>query len=100
MSVDTSHVVGGRHTAARKLDEVELLTLLWPGDVRGDEWVHECLEVGSPPLRKCVSNLPLIVDALACELRADWCKALVQPGLEAFDLVIFGAEVVAWSRKR
>jgi hypothetical protein len=46
-----------------------------------------------------VANLPLIVDAFACELRADWCEALVQPGLEAFDLVVFGAEVIAWSRE-
>jgi hypothetical protein len=64
--------------------------------MRGDERVHESLEVGSPPLRKSVADLPFVVDALACELRANWRKALVQPRLEAFDLVVLGAEVVAW----
>jgi hypothetical protein len=68
--------------------------------MRRDEGIHECLEVGSPPLRKRVADLPLVVDALACELRADWRKALVQPCLEAFDLVVLGAEVIAWSVRR
>jgi hypothetical protein len=83
------------HTAARKLDEVELLTLLGPGDVGWDEGVHESLEVGTPPLRQCISNHPLIIDALSRKLCADWRKALVQPGLEALNLVVLGAEVVA-----
>jgi hypothetical protein len=65
--------------------------------MRGDEGIHESLEVGSPPLRKRIADLPLVVDALACELRADWRKALIQPRLEAFDLVVLGAEVIAWS---
>jgi hypothetical protein len=65
--------------------------------MRGDEGVHECLEVGSPPLGKSVADLPLVVDTLACELRADRREALVQPRLEAFDLVVLGAEVIAWS---
>jgi hypothetical protein len=86
-----------QHTATGKLDEVELLALLGPGDMRRDERVHEGLEIGSPPLRQCVANLPLVVNALACELRANWCEALVQPRLEAFDLVVFGAEVIARS---
>jgi hypothetical protein len=68
--------------------------------MRRDERVHECLEVGAPPLRECVADLPLVIDALACELRADGCKAFIQPRLEAFDLVIFCAEVVAWSTTR
>jgi hypothetical protein len=88
---------GNQHTATGKLDEVELLALLGPGDMRRDERVHEGLEIGSPPLRQCVANLPLVVNALACKLRANWCKALVQPRLEAFDLVVFGAEVIARS---
>jgi hypothetical protein len=65
--------------------------------MRGDEGVHKCLEVGPPPLCQCVADLPFIVDTLACKLRADWCKALVQPRFEALDLVVFGAEVVARS---
>lgn len=81
-------------TAARKLDEVELLALLRPGDMGRDERVHERLEVGAPPLCQCVANHPLVIDTLSCELRANWCKALVQPGLEALDLVVFGAKVV------
>jgi hypothetical protein len=48
-------------------------------------------------LRKRVTDLPFIIDALACELRANWCQALVQPCLETFDLVVFGAQVVTWS---
>jgi hypothetical protein len=63
--------------------------------MRGDEGVHEGLEVRPPPLRKCVANLPFVGDALASELRADGCKALVQPILEALNLVVLGAEVVA-----
>lgn len=85
----------GTHTAARKLDKVELFTLLWPCDMGGDEGVHEGLEVGSPPLRKRVADLPLVIDALARELCSDWRKALVQPRLEAFDLIVLGAEIVA-----
>jgi hypothetical protein len=74
-------MLGGRgRTAARQLDKVELLALFWSRDVRGDEGVHERLKVGAPPLCQCV---------------ADGCEALVQAGLEAFDLVVFCAEVVA-----
>lgn len=68
-----------KRTAAGKLDEIELLALLRPRDVRRDKWVHEGLEIGSPPLRQCVADLPFIVDAFACELGADWREALVQP---------------------
>jgi hypothetical protein len=92
-------VVNARRTAARELDEVELLALLRPSDVRGDERVHECLEVRSPPLRERVADLPLIVDTLACELCANWCKTLIEPSLKALDLVVFSAQVVAWSRR-
>jgi hypothetical protein len=85
--------VGGC-TAARELDEVELLTLLRPGDMRRTEGVHEGLEVGPPPLRQCVADQPLVVDALARKLCADGREALVQSRLEAFDLVVFRAEIV------
>lgn len=84
-----------QHTATWKLDKVELLAFLWPGDVRRDKRVHEGLEVGAPPLRQGIAHHPLIVYALSCKLRADWCKALVQSGLETLNLVVFGAEVVA-----
>jgi hypothetical protein len=42
-------------------------------------------------LRKRIANAPLVVDALAGKLGANRRKALVQPGLEALDLVVFGA---------
>jgi hypothetical protein len=96
-SANASSIVLGQRTATRKLNKVELLALLRPCDVRGDERVHECFKVWSPPLRKRVTDLPFIIDALACELRANWCQALVQPCLETFDLVVFGAQVVTWS---
>lgn len=85
----------GQHTAAWKLYKVKLLALLWPCNVRGDEGVHKCLKVWPPPLRKCVADLPLIIDTLARELCADWCEALVQPRLEPLNLVVLCTEVVA-----
>jgi hypothetical protein len=51
------------HTAPGQLDKVQFLALLWTRYMRGDEWVHEGLEVGPPPLRKSIANLPLVVDA-------------------------------------
>jgi hypothetical protein len=65
--------------------------------MRRDKRIHERLEVGPPPLRKRIANAPLIIHALARELRADRRKALVQPRLEALDLIILGLEVVARS---
>ena len=65
--------------------------------MRWDEGVHERLEVGPPPLRKRIANAPLVIDALARELRADGRQALVQPRLEALNLVVFGLQVVARS---
>jgi hypothetical protein len=86
---------GSRRTATWKLYEVELLTLLRARDVCRDKWVHERLEVGPPPLRQCVTDLPLVVDAFACELGADGRETLVEPRLEALDLVVFCTEIVA-----
>lgn len=63
--------------------------------MRGDERIHEGLEVGAPPLRQSVAHLPLVVDAFACELRADGCEALVQARFEALNFVVFRTEVVA-----
>jgi hypothetical protein len=63
----------------------------------GDEGIHEGLEVGSPPLSKCIANLPLIVYTLARELGPHWRKALVQPRLESLDFVVLGAEIVTRS---
>jgi hypothetical protein len=65
--------------------------------MRGYEWIHESLEVGAPPLRKGVADLPLVVDAFACELGTDRSEPFVQPGFEALDFVVLGAEVIAGS---
>lgn len=78
---------GEERTTPGQLDKVQLLALLWPRDVRRNEGVHERLEVGAPPLRESIADLPLIVDALACKLRTDRRKALVQPRFETFDLL-------------
>ena len=63
--------------------------------MRRDEWVHESLEIGTPPLRERVANLPLIVDAFAGELRAYGRKAFVQPRFEALDLLDIGSQIVS-----
>ena len=92
------HVLGhGEDFGVGQVDQVELLALLGPGDVRGQERVHEGLEVGPPPLRQAVAHLPLVVDGVARELVADGREALIEARLEARDLVVGGAEVVAWS---
>lgn len=67
--------------------------------MRRDERIHEGFEVWAPPLRKSVTDLPLVVYALACELCADGCKALVQPSLKAFDLVVLGAQIITRADK-
>ena len=82
-------------TLSRKLDEIQLLTLLRPRDMRWDEWVHEGLEIRPPPLRQRITNLPLLIDALATKLCAYRRQSLIQPHLEAFDLVILRLQVVA-----
>lgn len=62
-----------------------------------EKGVHECLEVRPPPLRKCITNLPLIVDAFAGKLISYRCQTFVEAKLEPFDLIVFALEVVAWS---
>lgn len=63
--------------------------------MRRDEWIHESLEVGSPPLRKRVTDFPLIIHTLTRELAADGSKALVQAGFETFKLAFVVVKVVA-----
>ena len=63
------------------------------------EWIHERFEIGPPPLSERVCNLPLIIDTLARELGPRRRQALVETRFEAFDLVIIGLEVIAWSNK-
>lgn len=64
-------IVIGELTLPGQLDEVQLLAFLGPGDMSGDERIHESLEIRAPPLGKGISDLPLLIDALAGELRAD-----------------------------
>jgi len=68
--------------------------------MRWKKWVHERLEIRSPPLCKGIAYLPFVVYALARELVADWCQTFVQAELEALDLVVFSLEVVARSGER
>lgn len=59
------------------------------------ERVHEGLEIGAPPLRKSVADLPGFVDTFAGELGADGGETLVQTLLESVDLFVLEVEVVA-----
>jgi len=59
-------------TASWQLDEIQLLTLFWTSAMGWNEWVHERLEIGPPPLSQRVTNNPLIIDAFARKLRSDW----------------------------
>jgi hypothetical protein len=56
--------------------------------MRRDEGIHKRLEIRAPPLRKRIADLPLIINALTRELRAHRSKPLIQPRLEALNLVI------------
>lgn len=62
--------------------------------MRGDEGVHERLEVGAPPLRQAVADLPA-AGLLALAQLSDGRQPLVQARLEALDLVVLGSQVVA-----
>lgn len=82
-----------------QLDEIQFLALLGPRDMAGQEGVHESLEIGAPPLREGVANLPVLVDAFAGELRADGGQSLIQPFLEPVQLLVVVVQVVAWSEE-
>ena len=79
------------------MNQIQLLTLLRPRDVRGQERVHERLEVRPPPLRQRIAHLPLVVDGLAAELGPDGREAFVETRLESGDLFVLRKEVIAWS---
>lgn len=80
-------------TGLWELDEVELLALLGAGDVGRDEGVHEGLEVRPPPLGKTVADMP-VRRVLAVAQAADRGQALVQPGLEALNLLVSVLQIV------
>ena len=77
-----------RLTLLGQLDEIQLLALLWPRHMPRQKGVHERLEIRPPPLRKRITDLPILVDTLARELRSDRCKTLIQPLLESIDLLV------------
>lgn len=83
-----------KRTALGQLDKVKLLAFLWPSHMRRDKGVHEGLKVGPPPLGQAIANLP-VSRLLTLADAADGGEALVEAGLEPFDLVVLGAEVVA-----
>lgn len=85
----------GQHTLLGQLDEIQFLALLWTRHMSRQERVHERLKVGAPPLCQSVADVPILVDALAAELRAHRREALVQAGLESGNFVVILAEVVA-----
>ncbi len=58
--------------------------------------VHERFEVGPPPLRKSVANLPFIIHAVAGELVTGRCESFVEALLKAGDLIVGCLEVVPW----
>ena len=55
--------------------------------MRWDEWVHESLKVGSPPLSQSLADLPLAFVTVVGELVARRSQSLVQAYLEALNLV-------------
>ena len=84
-------------TASGQLDKIELLALLWPGNVRRDERIHERFEIRPPPLCKCIRNLPFVIDTLARKLCADRRQSFIQPRLEALDFFVARMKVVSGS---
>ena len=65
--------------------------------MRRVEWIHERLEVGSPPLRDRVCNLPLIIDTFTRELSPRRRQALIEARFETFNLIFIGVQVIPWS---
>src|SRR5690349_3321100 len=86
---------GENLTGLGKLDEVQLLALFRASDVSRDKRIHEGLGVGAPPLGEAVTNLP-VARLLALTDAAHGREALVQAGLEAFDLIVVRAQVISW----
>lgn len=85
---------GETPTLLRQLNEIQLLALLGPGHMSRQERVHERLEIGPPPLRDRIANLPVLVDAFAGELRSHRRQTLVEALLETVDFFVLEVEVV------
>lgn len=83
------------HTLSRKLNKIQLLTLLRPRNMRWDKRIHKRLEIRPPPLRQRIPNLPLLIHALPTKLRAHRRQSFIQPFFEPRDLFVFRLEVVA-----
>lgn len=59
--------------------------------------VHEGLKIRPPPLCQGITNLPVLVDALTGELRADWRQTLIESFLESVDFFVVVMEVITRS---
>jgi len=66
--------------------------------MRWEVWVHEGLIVGSVPLGECGVDVPIVVCGLLLE-RAGGCQAVIEAGLEAFNLVGIVRDIVAGSER-
>jgi hypothetical protein len=57
------HVLGNsQNFTLGHLHKEKFLALFRFGDVRRNKWIHEGLEVGTPPLGEAISNFPVVVD--------------------------------------
>ena len=65
-------------TTFGQLDEIQLLALLGSRHMRRQKRIHEGFEIGPPPLRNGIRNVPLVIDALTRELGPRRCQALVE----------------------
>lgn len=86
-----------RRTLLRKLNQIQLLTLLGARNMSRQKRVHKSLKIGSPPLRQRIAYFPVFVDTLAAELGADGGQAFVEAVFEAGYFVVVVVEVISWS---
>lgn len=83
-------------TFLRQLDKVQLLALLRPRDMGGDEGVHERLKIGSPPLSKAIADFPVMRVLLVGQLSTRCGReTLVELFFEGRDLVAIVREIVS-----
>lgn len=62
--------------------------------MRRNEGIHERFKVWPPPLSQAITHLP-IARLFALAQAADGRKSLIEPRLEALDLIVLGSQVVA-----
>jgi hypothetical protein len=84
----------GRLTTSRQLNEVQFLALFGPRAVGWYKGIHEGFDIGTPPLRQCIPNLPFIVDTFSRELTPYRGQSFIESLLESFDFIVFRLEIV------